>query len=533
MQRFLGSQFFLGLWIVMFSVPAMATSYIPQPWQIRALQADFIGVVECEMSGGLVAQFKVIEVWKSQEDTSSMRISLHRDYYGPQFPLVFSGDRFLVFAQKIDDDQQYVDFDIRLFTLPIWLRNQQADYRVSMGCKWRITDEDRPIFNSDSTTLEEFKLEMNAFLASPIEEQMLPIRKFNVKMFLPRKPPTTKEMDEATLYSDAYNQNELYLLHQRIDNTQSTAEIIDELIALDINGGRSHDLLFRVFEWYSYSKASYLLPMLKQADTSSSPLTQKMIEKVIISIEKKKAQPEEIHEPWKPKKLASSASAMEKYRKDFTGIYQDGEQADAFEMLSKLDPDIVSGMLCRYPLKTDSNTPAEKDNDRAGGYRLATAFAYYCKADRKGQFQKLFKEAKDPYVQTVGAVYLSFEDPESGMKALRHCATFSGDPGAWAALNLVRRGDKNSMLRALELFSGPYDTVTKHGMPHNNLRKRLAVLLSNSCKASKIPFPKAIQWDVWNIEVDYPQLVIWWGKNHDQITLYDPWFEELAAQKID
>ncbi len=60
------------------------------------------------------------------------------------------------------------------------------------------------------------------------------------------------------------------------------------------------------------------------------------------------------------------------------------------------------------------------------------------------------------------------------------------------------------------------------GAPHQNLQKRLPVLLSNSAKASGVPGPQK--------EAD---IRAWWIENREKIRLSDPWLETLEKQKID
>ena len=36
----------------------------PMTWEQLILKADFVGVVQCEVAGGIVARYKVLETWK-------------------------------------------------------------------------------------------------------------------------------------------------------------------------------------------------------------------------------------------------------------------------------------------------------------------------------------------------------------------------------------------------------------------------------------------------------------------------------------
>ena len=154
------------------------------------------------------------------------------------------------------------------------------------------------------------------------------------------------------------------------------------------------------------------------------------------------------------------------------------------------------------------------------GYCFGSWFAWQCGKERLRNLSAL-TGAKDPYIRVAGAVYLCFEDCELGMAALRDLMQIEGDPGAWAALTLARRGDARAMPRALQVFESAGDADMR-GVPHQNLQKRLLVLLSNSTKASGVPWPER------GIDIR-----TWWRQNAEKIRLVDPWFETLEKQKVD
>ena len=173
---------------------------------------------------------------------------------------------------------------------------------------------------------------------------------------------------------------------------------------------------------------------------------------------------------------------------------------------------------------------------------MGSYFAWRCTGERATHLRRL-TGARDPYIRAAGAVYLCFENRAEGMAALREVAKLPDDAGAWAALNLVRRGDKSAMPRALELFATP-GSSSMTGAAHRNLGKRLLVLLSNSAHQSQVTAPLAdFQTSETRVsEEDYEQLLArqqhehlrnWWKTNAAKIELNDPWLPLLQAQKID
>jgi hypothetical protein len=149
----------------------------------------------------------------------------------------------------------------------------------------------------------------------------------------------------------------------------------------------------------------------------------------------------------------------------------------------------------------------------------------------------MLTNAKDPYIRVAGAVYLCFEDEKEGTRALARFASLPGDPGAWAALNLARRGDKAAALRALDVFRTRSE-ITYTGQMHRDLQARLLVLLSNSASRSSVPQPGR-----WSRDMFYPQdgdqtpvfehYLSWWRSHEAKLTLYDPWLPDLKRQKIE
>jgi len=49
------------------------------------------------------------------------------------------------------------------------------------------------------------------------------------------------------------------------------------------------------------------------------------------------------------------------------------------------------------------------------------------------------------------------------------------------------------MPHALALFKDPVDCATMREVPHRNLQHRLIAFIANSCAASSMPIPKALE----------------------------------------
>src|SRR6185503_4199825 len=108
----------------------------------------------------------------------------------------------------------------------------------------------------------------------------------------------------------------------------------------------------------------------------------------------------------------------------------------AFETLSVYDPEFVATYLTKWIPGPDARLEGD-------GYGLGSFFGWRCGRSRAAYMRRLLR-AKDPYIRVAGAIYLSLENESEGVRALRSFMELPGDPGAWAALNLARRGDKEA-----------------------------------------------------------------------------------------
>src|SRR3954454_2184044 len=78
--------------------PASATTIDPLLFEELVLGADFVGVVECDRAGGVVASYTVVESWKGPRPGTRVAIRTAVNYWGPQFPVALCGRRYFVTA---------------------------------------------------------------------------------------------------------------------------------------------------------------------------------------------------------------------------------------------------------------------------------------------------------------------------------------------------------------------------------------------------------------------------------------------------
>src|ERR1700752_310974 len=75
--------------------PAVASSYVPVHWHRLLFEAGFVGIVECEVAGLIVAKYRVVESWKGPPRGASIAIGRAT---GAQPALC--GDRFFMVTRK-------------------------------------------------------------------------------------------------------------------------------------------------------------------------------------------------------------------------------------------------------------------------------------------------------------------------------------------------------------------------------------------------------------------------------------------------
>ena len=94
------------------------------------LRADFVGIVECNRAGGIVAGYSVLESWKGPRPGTHITIRVAVNYWEPQFPITLCGERYFVTAFKRAPLR--VTSTTSGKPVPLWWRNIPADYNLPL-----------------------------------------------------------------------------------------------------------------------------------------------------------------------------------------------------------------------------------------------------------------------------------------------------------------------------------------------------------------------------------------------------------------
>lgn len=149
--------------------------YLLSPWETQVLQADLIGIVECETAGSPVAGFRVVESWKGPKPGTRITLSIFTGEFGNEFDGALCGDRYLLMAGRVQKRAETSSSDPYLAPDPSrgW-QGLPIDYGVSFSMaklplrSYPEEDDPRPLssFGSDRQTVAEFKRDVLDLLAA-------------------------------------------------------------------------------------------------------------------------------------------------------------------------------------------------------------------------------------------------------------------------------------------------------------------------------------------------------------------------------
>jgi hypothetical protein len=91
---------YLAAFALLWPWPASATTIDPLLFEELVLGADFVGIVECEQAGGIVASYTVVESWKGPKPGTRITIRVAVNFWEPQVPIALCGERYFVTAYK-------------------------------------------------------------------------------------------------------------------------------------------------------------------------------------------------------------------------------------------------------------------------------------------------------------------------------------------------------------------------------------------------------------------------------------------------
>ena len=410
---------------------ASATTIDPLLFEELVLGADFVGIVECEQAGGIVAAYKVIESWKGPKPGTRITIRVAVNYWEPQFPITLCGERYYVTAYK------KAPFRMMSTTsggpVPLWWRNIPAEYSLPLfqGRKLLAPGEEK------GAEFQKTRKAAQTLLALKPAEQEAALLKAVIENDLLGEKWSGGEPDKSKAKE----------IRARLAKLTTADALVAELIRMATE--QPQQWAIRTRNILGKAGGAVALASLKRCRVTDRP----GVRTNSTSSSRRSASgtarraplpsPGPAHAPGKEQ--APSGQELANLRRTLAR----GEKAEgfgeAFETLTRHDPGPVVEFLVAWI------NPNQDWRDKDRGYALGSYFAWRCGKDRQKHLAAL-SEAKDPFIRVAGAVYLCFEDADAGTAALKRMTEVDGDPGAWAALTLARRGHKDAVPRALEVF---------------------------------------------------------------------------------
>jgi len=513
-------------------VRSHGTQIDPMLWEQLVTSADFVGVVECQVAGGIVAGYNVIETWKGMpRPGQSINISKGVNYWEPQFPITLCGSKFLLTAYSNNAPLEVMSMSSG-GSVPLWWRKIPSDYNLPL---WQgsayISTNKTVFFDSPYSEVDSFKkavLNLTSMSGEEVEMHLLRVL-CDKYIFKLRQGYSSSDSQKPALTPQHT------LLRSNLEQAKSAEEILNLLLAIPPGEER---MKYQISAVLSQGGAQKTLDLLNNLKDESPVFDKRTRESTISRLRYRLKTPDGSSSKSSADTKEPSALVLKQLRTSLKEGDKSRRFGEAFDTLTLYSPEDVAQYLVSWV------NPKKSWRDSDQGYVLASYFAWKCGKDRKKNLAKLL-EASDDYIRVAGAVYLTFEDEQLGMKHLRELSGLKGDPGVWAALNLVRRGDKSAMPRALEVFDKEDSPGGMVGVPHRNLQMRLLVIISNSCKASGMEMPQiALASETRPVQVKDESLaqqapkkdnknLEWWNQHKETITLSDPWLNELRKQKID
>lgn len=484
--------------------PIKATTYIARSLVEMTQDAAFIGTVECEVAGGIVAEYRVLESWKGKPKAGErVRLRIHPDEFGPSFPIALSGERFVVFAWDVPESN-YRMGGLRLpplaWSSPLMWRSLRFDYQ---------TDHFQSLVKLDARNgaaiTAQQKRQVLQFLQGDADQRELAMLR---GAFERQRPSDVTSVPVAQVTAAL----------KRIPEVASARELVHELNQLRIFGGNEwREMVNQTLGHGSTQTLEFLGPytdtefpekagILRQLEYFNSRARGTRIPV---------AQPTE-HEIPQPSDKEMEAVIQSLRHPGDESTYR-SVHAYAWMVVHRSET-VLAALLSWTP------PPHRLHQWDTQGYALGSMLAKYCPSNRVSVLTSLLK-AKDPFVRVSAGVHLCFDDPAAGQPALERLQAEPGDAGAWAALTLARYGRKASVDRALDLLAsdpaaGSFPPATRL----YDLRGQLLVLLSNGARAAGLSLPETPHGKV---------LREWWTKNSDRIPLKDPWMLELKDERSD
>ena len=385
---------------------ASATTIDPLLFEELVLRADFVGIVECEQAGGIVATYRVIESWKGPKAGTRITIRVAVNYWEPQFPIALCGERYYVTAFK--------EAPFRMMSttsggpVPLWWRTIPADFGLPLfqGRQLLAPGEEK------TAEFEKTRKAAQTLLAMKPAEQEAALLKAVIDNDLFGKRWIGGEPDESKTEE----------LQARLAKLTTPEALVAELIRMA--GEQPQKWAVRTQIVLRKAGGAVTLASLNRMRSDRVLWSKDELEELIETISRRNSMKDavasqEAHPP--DQEPAPSGQELENLEESPRTRPEVRRIRRGVRKLTRHDPGPVVEFLVAWV------NPNQDWRDKDQGYAFGSYFAWRCGKDRRKHLAAL-SEAKDPFIRVAGAVYLCFEDLEAGTAALKRATAESGDP---------------------------------------------------------------------------------------------------------
>lgn len=481
-------------WLLLFLLwlPLKAELVDPLLWEQLVERADFVGVIECDTAGGIVAKYKVIDAWKGGTNGAILSFFTTPNEYGPRYPVVLCGFRALVAGSIVPANEKLARRP-SMFTLPLWWRDLPADYRLTLFSDTAATA-------ADLQNLPEFKSKVTKFLdATNQDRELTLLKKLSGKYLL-------RLEQEIAAFPERIDPK-LTELQQAVTKATNLAQIVTNLVAYPDPAKQTK--LETVENILKQGGRAETISLLENISSDRTAFGESRLRTLVAQLKN-------------PPTPATSRNRAGRPPVEFTAEQEEALQSDpnssefsaALESASFYQPPQAQKVLHAWPAP-------ESPLEEVLHYKAASL---YCIQKKDKAHYTGLLDAQSPIIQTTAASYLSKIDFSAAKSTLEKLANGEGPSALYAAFALAKKGDKPSMKKLLESIGNQLQPFTLEYL----WQSQALVLLSNSAKTSHLPQPVS---DLSSASSDH--LGEWWTTYNSQLKLSDPWVPFLQKQGAD
>ncbi len=468
-------------------------SAIPS-WIEVADRSAFVGIIECVRAGALMSEFKVVETWKGDEISDSFH------YLGSYRP----GGRLLVCMQPLTGGYETYRHDLSSLLRPYgggelpvsaW-PEAPPEYCQSdpiARSDIAIAADDGGVVQHHSSreheTVEGFRGALRVLLASDEQTREATLIRGALRILL----------QDTSRFDRMFPQNpaEVGLTLDRI---------LDALLKAD-NGLDPERIGWAVGRAGGAHTLRHLESVNLEGDERAAWLST-IMESIRARLDWEARGYERSPQSW-PKSNLTKVEAKRQLHQFGPTAGSSLEWFKAVDALLDEDPVYLAGYIAKF-----DSSPFPY---RGAASNLGLWFAQNCPADHVKCYRKLSK-SKLPAVAAVGALYLSFAEPDKGMALLEKWAEKPGPLSQWAADALVVHGRREFVAQGL---ADVRDEATNSGVPLlPPLASGLAAVLANAAHEAGVPLPPHDHpGHVWLFLPQNGSALSWWKEHGDKLIL--------------